>query len=1429
MPANGVGASEVAAQKADRAQNDTASVLEDGVIAIDVLANDGNGNNKQLYSLNQGNLQLRTLGDLWVTLPSGARVRFHNGLVEYDAAALDHLAAGAALVDTFSYSVKFNNGVISSANVAVTVTGSNDGPIAAPEAVSGHENQVLAVNVLANDSDVDDGAVLTVTAASSLAGKGSVSIVGNQVRFTPGADFDHLAQGVSEQVVLSYTIADQHGASSSSTVTVTVTGTNDGPLANPDTAAGTENQILLINAMTNDTDVDDGAVKMLVSASVPAGKGTASIFGNQVQFNPGSDFNHLAQGATEQVVLSYTIADQHGATSTSTVTVTVTGTNDGPVANPDVAATTENTSVTIDALANDADVDDGAIKTLIAAAAPANKGAASVVANQVVFNPGTNFDHLAQGATEIVLLGYTMQDEHGTLSSSTISVTVTGMNDGPVANGDSAVTSENASVTVNVLGNDTDLDDGAILTVAAASVPAGQGSVAIIDNRVQFNPGSALDYLAIGESADVVVSYSTQDQHGASASSTVTITVTGTNDAPTIDAGSSVSTGSVTELTNADPGEGTTVHEVNGVIAFGDRDLSDTHGATAAALGGGYLGTFTLDPVNQNSRTVGWNFDVSDAALDNLEEGEVVTQIYTVAISDGHGGTATQDVTITLTGAAENAAPQALADSVATAEDTAVTIDILANDSDADGDALVSEIVSEPSHGTLTLDPVTGFYTYQPDPDFHGNDLFTYRISDPAGAQSDIVVVSITIASVNDPPLLTQILPNRTGQVLQSVAVSVPPNLVVDNDGSGAILYSAELVGDEPLPGWLSFDPVSLTLSGTPGNGDAGHYSIRITGAEDDGQKAATSFMLTILDGSTIDGTNDGETITGTIQGDLIRAFGGSDTVNASTGADLVDGGTGNDALYGEFGDDIISGGADNDFLAGGDGADLLFGEAGNDQLDGGQGNDRLEGGDGSDILFGGAGGSDEMIGGAGDDTIFLNTFVGEQSGDGGEGDDVFVVIGRVAATTITTGSGSDRIYIQNPGFDIPLGVITITDFAPGAGGDVFSLDGRNFDAPGLLSILSGWDGSANPFETGYLRLVQSGSNAVLQIDRTGEVDGAVWAPVAIFQGADATLFTDANFAPGYHPDGSPPTGASITGTETGDTLTGTIGADIIDALGGDDRVNAGSGSDLVYGGFGIDELYGESGNDVLQGGEDRDFLFGGDGADLLFGEAGDDQLNGGDGIDRLEGGEGNDFLGDSGGSTEMFGGAGDDTIFLITFNGVQQGDGGEGDDVFVVVGRVAATTITTGSGSDRIYIQNPGFDIPLGVITITDFAPGTDGDVFSLDGRNFDSPGLLSILSGWDGSTNPFAAGYFRLVQSGSDAVLEMDLTGPANGAAWTPIAIFEDTDTALFAGANFAPGYHPDGSPRPERQSPGPRPQMRSQVRSAPIPSMLSAAPTG
>jgi VCBS repeat-containing protein len=1365
------------------ANPDTAAGTENQLLIIDALAND--------TDIDHG--AVKTLASVAAPAGKGTASIVGNQIQFNPSSDFDHLAQGASEQVILSYSVTDQQGATSTSMVTVTVTGTNDGPVANSDSATTAENSSVSVNVLANDTDVDDGHTLTVTAASAPIGQGSASIVGNQVLFSPGADFDALAVGESANVVVNYSIQDEHGATSSSAVTITVTGANDAPVANPDTAAGTENQLLVIDALANDSDIDHGAVKTLASVAAPAGKGTASIVGNQIQFNPGNGFDHLAQGATEQVLLPYTIADEQGATSSSTITVTVTGTNDGPVANSDVATTTENGLVAIDALANDTDLDDGAIKELVAVAAPPDKGSVAIVGNQVVFNPGTAFDHLAQGANETVVLSYTMQDEHGATSTSTITLSVTGTNDGPVANADTAAVAENGSVTINVLGNDTDADDGAVLTLTAASTPPGQGSVGVVGNQVEYSAGSAFDYLAAGETANVVVSYEIQDEHGVGAGSTATITVSGTNDAPTIDAGNTAATATITELPNGDPGEGTTIHEADGVVAFDDVDLSDLHSASATAQSAGYLGTLILDPVNQDDNSISWHFDVSDADLDGLQAGEHVTQTYTVTVSDGHGGTATQDVTITLDGAAENRSPQALADSAATSEDVSVTINVLANDVDPDGDILTTEIVAGPSHGTITLDALTGSYLYRPAADFNGDDLFTYRVSDTSGAQSGIVAVSVTVVSVNDPPLLTQIIGDQVGHVLQLVSVTLAANLIVDNDGSGNIVYSAELADGAPLPAWLSFDPATATLSGTPGAADADHYSIRVTGAEQDGQTASTSFILTIIDGDAIDGTANGETIDGTLHGDVIRALDGNDTVNAGAGADLVDGGAGDDMLNGQAGDDVLQGGAGRDELRGGDHEDLLFGGAGNDFLYGGSGNDSLDGGDGDDWLEDRDGGSNTLLGGAGNDHLELFTFYGSQIGDAGSGDDVIVVFARLSPVAVTTGEGSDRIHVLLPSFFNVGGIITVTDFTPGPGGDNFSLVAENPNDASLLNSLSTWDGSSNPFNSGFLRLVQSGTDTLFQWDQDAAGSNSTWTTVAVLQNTNVSDFTAENFAP-YPPDGSPPPGQTILGTNNGETLTGSLGGDTISALDGNDTVNAGPGADLVNGGAGDDMLNGEAGEDVLQGAAGRDELRGGAHDDLLFGGDGNDFLYGGDGNDSLDGGDGDDWLEDrDGGSNTFLGGAGNDHLELFAYYASQTGDAGSGDDVIVVFSRLSSVTLTTGEGSDRIHVLLPNAFNVGSVITVTDFTPGPGGDNFSLIAENPNDASLLNSLSTWDGSSNPFSSGFLRLVQSGADTLFQWDQDGLGSNATWSTLAVFQNTNAGDFTDANFAPGYDP------------------------------------
>ncbi|MFO1258042.1 MAG: Ig-like domain-containing protein [Gammaproteobacteria bacterium] len=228
---------------------------------------------------------------------------------------------------------------------------------------------------LANDTDPDSNdnpTNFTLTAASINAGSstfgasGSVAIVGNKIEFTPDSAFDALNTGDTATVVVNYTMQDNEGASSSSTVTITVNGTNDTPLAVADLASTDEDTKVTVDALANDTDPDsnDNPTNFtLTAASINAGSstfgasGSVAIVGNKIEFTPDSAFDALNTGDTATVVVNYTMQDNEGASSSSTVTITVNGTNDTPFAVADLASTDEDTKVTVDALANDTDPD----------------------------------------------------------------------------------------------------------------------------------------------------------------------------------------------------------------------------------------------------------------------------------------------------------------------------------------------------------------------------------------------------------------------------------------------------------------------------------------------------------------------------------------------------------------------------------------------------------------------------------------------------------------------------------------------------------------------------------------------------------------------------------------------------------------------------------------------------------------------------------------------------------------------------------------------------------------------------------------------------------------------------------------------------------------------------------------------------------------
>jgi len=728
--------------------DDSASTDEDNSVSGNVLANDFDWEGDSM------SVTPAVLNGVYGTLTLNA-----NGSYTYTPyASTQALALGQNVTDSFTYTVS-DGSLSDTGTLTVAIAGLNDAPVANPDAVGTGENSPVTVDVLANDTDVDNGAVLTVTAASAPAGQGSASIVANQVVFNPGTDFDHLDTGESVDVVVSYTISDEHGATSSSTVTITVNGANDAPVANDDSASTIEDAAVAGNVLANDTDVDVEDLTVANPGTYVGAYGTLTLAADgSYTYTPNGAAQGLDDGESAQDVFAYTASDGT-ASDGATLTVTVNGANDAPVANDDSATTNENSlGISGDVLANDTDADGEALTVADPGTYVGTYGTLVLNADGTyTYTPGAAAQGLDVGETAQDVFVYTASD--GTASdTANLTITVTGLNDAPVAVDDTNVTDENSPVSGNVLANDTDVDgeplvvsnpgtytgswgtlvlaaDGSYTytpNAAAALLNNGQSVVDVFsynasdgtaidsglltitinglsgvpnavddsasttenaavsgdvlandtdaendpltvtnpgtyvgdygtlvlnaDGTYTYTPDAAADGLAAGESVQDVFSYTATDG-GASDTATLTVTVNGVNDAPTIDAGGTNASGEVAELPDDDPGEDVTIHSDSGTIAFDDVDLSDTHTATATPQGGGYYGTLTLS-VDQPGDTVGWNFTVSDAALEGLSEGQIVIQTYTVTIDDGHGGTATQDVTITITGAGVGTGPQ---------------------------------------------------------------------------------------------------------------------------------------------------------------------------------------------------------------------------------------------------------------------------------------------------------------------------------------------------------------------------------------------------------------------------------------------------------------------------------------------------------------------------------------------------------------------------------------------------------------------------------------------------------------------------------------------------------------------------------------------------------------------------------------------------
>ncbi|WP_268543964.1 Ig-like domain-containing protein [Candidatus Nitrosotenuis cloacae] len=356
------------------------------------------------------------------------------------------------------------------------------------DAAQTNEDRSVLVDVMANDHFVlVSPSLSSVTQPSD----GQARIEGDRIRYTPDTDYfgsDSFRYTVSNGIL-----------SDSATVFITVNPVNDIPSATADFAATNEDTSVIINVLSNDSDVDGDP--LAISSVTQAGNGVAVVIsGNRIMYTPNPNFN----GADS---FAYTVTDGRGGTSSATVSVTINPVNDPPVAKDDFAVTDEDEEVVIDALSNDADVD-GDTLSITSTGIPTHGTAAINSDGTITYAPNSNFN----GADEFL---YTVSDGIGS-TSATISITINQINDSPMAGDDFAATDEDVPALINVLENDSDADNDQLMIIAVTQ-PV-NGTAIILESGIQYEPSRDFN----GQDS---FSYTVSDSNGEQDTATVSVTV----------------------------------------------------------------------------------------------------------------------------------------------------------------------------------------------------------------------------------------------------------------------------------------------------------------------------------------------------------------------------------------------------------------------------------------------------------------------------------------------------------------------------------------------------------------------------------------------------------------------------------------------------------------------------------------------------------------------------------------------------------------------------------------------------------------------------------------------------------------------------------------------------------------------------------------
>ena len=1123
---------------------------------------------------------------------------------------------------SFDYRITDDRHGEATATVSLEITPSNRAPLAVNDRFAGVEDSALVLHpdaLLANDIDPDGDPVTFVGVSTEAPHGRAFELPDGRLSFTPDADWNG-------EVVFEYQITDgrlespdQQDGQTYRQIVIDFAPVNDAPRPRDDagfeTAEDTPIRIDPADLLANDSDVEGDAIT-LVGARDPV-NGAVEFDGSEITFTPRP--NYFGNGG-----FSYVVRDAHGAEATGFVSLTVLPEQDFPIAIDDwVGRIDEGGSLLIDPatlLANDIDPDGG--KLHFDGLLRHSGGVVDWTEDgRIRFTGDPDFDRLAS-------MTYQISNPDGLTATGHAYIEVTPIPDAPRPGPDAFDGVEDEALVIpilDLLANDSDPEGQ---TVQLTALSQGSGGTAALDGRgnVVFTPQPDV----FGSAG---FGYTVSDTTGLSASTTVSIELAPAADAPTV-----VSAPAPLRAAEDQPFSLALPADV-----FTDADADPltlrVTGADGAAL-----------PAWMQS---------ADGRLSGRAPADFNGAVALMLVASD--GAAEASVDLDLMVEPVNDAPTVVADSFDGVEDEPLYIpvlDLLANDSDIDGDGLALTRVLG-SEGLAAVLDGQGNVIATPATDRPGRASFSYEVTDAAGATAQ-GRVELMFAPVNDAPRVVNPLADLSVPEDSELAAALPEVVFDDPDGNAMVLRLGTPDGGA-APAWLRFDPDSRQLTGTPPKDQYGVVELALLAADGEAETAAP-FMLHLAP------VNDAPRLIAPLSDRYIDAEQAFDivlqtnTVIDSDGDDLsaellpVDAAESLpdwllfDAtaarLYGTA-PAGFSGPVDlrmrwSDAERAVEDVFTLHVTAANAPpvFEVSLADQRVDEDTAVDIALPASMLSDPD----GDDLS-----VAARLADGEPLPDWLSFDGeRFTGTPPSDLHGDYEIAVLASDGQHEVGETFVLAIAPAADAPVANDDGplemptdraMEIAAADLLANDSDADGDA-------LRITGVGDAAHGQIVLTADGD-LRYTPASGFVGEDRFQYTVSD---GEHTATAEATIAVDNpyrdwdkGGETRDKVTRPAEPLAYDAGDGEDRVLAGDYDDAISGG---------SGRDIVRSGDGRDFVDGGGGADHIDGGRGDDNLLGGDGNDRLLGGEGDDELSGGAGRDLLWGGAGNDVFHFADGDG---------------------------------------------------------------------------------------------------------------------------------------------------------------------------------